>query len=169
MPLDNQRPVAMGALGLHTTWAIHRLLDGYSAALNSAMNEVRLGLTPGALGLDTTWAQRLYYDPMVVLLEPDGGMRTILTHKGISTASMLGNIMRNLHLAVPELARDTSAAEDEATRQAMYNDHVAWAEVLKEDETLRQPTSFWFDGLFDGPAEKKRPMLAGANNAALPA
>ena len=55
----------------------------------------------------------------MVLLDPDGGMRTVLSHKGISAASMLGNVMRNLHLAVPELRRDTSAAEQEAVRQAM--------------------------------------------------
>ena len=44
----------------------------------------------GALGLDVTWAQTLYNDPLVVLVDPDGGMRTILSHKGLSAASVLG-------------------------------------------------------------------------------
>ena len=42
-----------------------------------------------------------------------------------------------------------------------------WAEILKEDETLRQPTRSWFDGL--GKLNSNSPLLAGVEAAALPA
>ena len=54
----------------------------------------------------------------MVLLEPNGGMRTVLSHKGLSAPNALGNIMRDLHVAVPPRADATlSNAEVEAEPQ----------------------------------------------------
>ena len=108
----------------------------------------------------------LYYEPLVVLLDPDGGMRTVLSHAGLSAPSVLGNVMRQLHLAVPRAGASVTLAEAEANRQALYNENARWAEVLKEDESLRQPTRSWFDGM--GTRSGERPLLAGVDAAALP-
>ena len=37
-------------------------------------------------GLSAEWQRALYYDPLVALVDPDGGMRTVLSHKGLSAA-----------------------------------------------------------------------------------
>ena len=52
--------------------------------------------------------------------------------------------------------------------QALYNENVEWEKVLEEDESLRQPTRSWFDGMFAGKAPTN-PLLAGVESAALPA
>jgi len=119
-----------------------------------------------AAGIGADWARSLYYDPVCVLLDDDGGMRTVLSHQGLSAANVLGNVMRDLHAAVPRGAEATiSAAEAEANRQALHNENVAWAEALAEDESLRQPTRFWFDFT---PRDDDKALLAGADMAALP-
>ena len=89
-----------------------RLLAGYSATL--------------AAGLGSQdWDRKLYYDPLVALLEPGGGMRTVLSHQGLSAASVLGKVTRELHLAVPpgENAR-ISRAEAEANRIALNDENA---------------------------------------------
>ena len=119
-----------------------------------------------AVGLTGDWTRSLYNDPMVLLLEPEGGMRQVLSHKGLSARNVLGNTLRELHLAVPPEGRELSTAEAEAVRQSLYNENVRWSKVLEEDESLRQPTRYWFDGFGVGP--KGAPLLAGVENAALP-
>ena len=121
----------------------------------------------GALGIGDDWIRTLYYDPVVALLEPDGGMRYVLSHRGLGPLNIAGNVMRELHVAVPRAGATVSNAEAEAQRQALWNENAQWAEVLKEDESLRQPTRSWFDGLGKGGASK-RPLLAGVDAAALP-
>ena len=120
--------------------------------------------TLGLQGLAGDWVRTLYYHPLVTLLEPNGGMRTVLSHKGLSAPNVLGQIMRNLHMAVP--ATSVSSSEKEANRQALYGENVEWSEKLKEDESLRQPTRYWFDGIFE--KRDSRPLLAGVDAAALP-
>ena len=120
--------------------------------------------TLGLQGLAGDWVRTLYYHPLVTLLEPNGGMRTVLSHKGLSAPNVLGQIMRNLHMAVP--ATTVSSSEKEANRQALYGENVEWSEKLKEDESLRQPTRYWFDGIFE--KRDSRPLLAGVDAAALP-
>jgi hypothetical protein len=127
--------------------------------------------TRRAVGVGANWFlesfRTLYNDPVATLLDPDGNMRAVLSHKGLSAANVLGNVMRELHVAVPPAAgTKISAAEREATRQSLYNENAQWADVLKEDETLRQPTRFWFDMT---PREEERPLLAGVKVGALPA
>ena len=119
-------------------------------------------------GLDSEWTRTLYYEPLVTLVDPDGGMRKVLSHKGLTAPNVLGLTMRELHLAVPRADAKVSNAEAEANRQALHNYNVAWADVLKEDESLRQPTRTWFDGVFT-PADKKAGLLRGVEVSALPA
>ena len=109
----------------------------------------------------------LYYEPLVVLLDPDGGMRSVLSHRGLSASGLLGQTLRALHEAVPRAGERISAAEAEANRQALYKENVEWAEVLKEDESLRQPTRYWFDGVLSGRGDDT-PLLRGVDAAALP-
>ena len=138
-------------------------VDGLeSLAIELAINSNVLA----ANGLDNEWKRSLYNEPLVVLLEPDGGMRTVLSHKGLSAVNVLGQITRDLHIAVPREDARISSAEAEVNRQALYNENVQWAEVLKEDESLRQPTRYWFDGLLQG--RDNKPLLGGVENAALP-
>ncbi len=58
-----------------------------------------------ALGVGSNWFSEsfrsLYNNPVATLLDPDGDMRTVLSHKGLSAANVLGNVMRELHAAVP--------------------------------------------------------------------
>lgn len=160
--------------------AVRKVVDGDSADMRKAAEyEERFpsfnfitGLETPALdeirrkvGLDTDWVRTLYYDPQIVLVDPDGGMRSIISHKGLSAANVLGNIMRNLHLAVPSEEAKISNAEAEANRQALYNENAEWAKVLEEDESLRQPTRWWFDMT---PREAEKPLLSGVDAAALP-
>ena len=119
------------------------------------------------LGADG-WARTLYYEPLAVLLEPSGGMRLVLSHNRLSALNLLGRTLRELHLAVPNTeGRPVSAAEAEANRIALAVENVQWAEVLKEDESLRQPTRYWFDGVFVD-RKSERPLLQGVDAAALP-
>jgi len=123
-----------------------------------------------AIGLGGDWlvadSRELYNDPVVTLLEPDGGMRQVLSHQGLSAQNMLGNLMRELHIAVPLADARISKAEAEANRQALHNENVAWSQVLEENEELRQPTRSWFDG-FLGDGDSK-PLLAGVDTKELP-
>jgi len=122
------------------------------------------------LGLEASWfdAERtLYYSPLILLLDPNGGMRTKLPAKGLSAQGLLGQVLRDLHLAVPAQASTISAAEAEANRQALYKENVVWQKVLEDDPSLRQPTRSWFDGLGAGRGAQ-RPLLAGVDAAALP-
>jgi hypothetical protein len=130
----------------------------------------KLDAQRSAVGVEGAWfpdAERsLYNEPVVCLLEPDGGIRAVLSHSGLSPFSVNGNMLRQLHLAVPREEARISRAEAEAAMQALYKDNADWAEVLREDESLRQPTRTWFDGLFVGRDQK--PLLAGVENDALP-
>lgn len=119
-----------------------------------------------ALGLGDDWVRSLYNEPVVALLDPDGGMRLVISHTGLSARNVLGNTLRQLHVAVPPVG-ELSTVEAEANRQALYNENVQWAKILEEDESLRQPTRTWFDGFFDGPS-RSAPLLAGVESAALP-
>ena len=123
------------------------------------------------MGWDANWLQaerQLYYNPTVVLLDPDGGMRLVENLSGLSPSQVLGQVLRQLHVAVPSESETISFAEAEANMQAQYNENVAWEKVLEEDESLRQPTRSWFDGMFAGKAPTN-PLLAGVESAALPA
>ena len=123
------------------------------------------------MGWDANWLQaerQLYYNPTVVLLDPDGGMRLVENLSGLSPSQVLGQVLRQLHVAVPSESETISFAEAEANMQALYNENVAWEKVLEEDESLRQPTRSWFDGMFAGKAPTN-PLLAGVESAALPA
>ena len=130
--------------------------------------------TRRALGVEADWfsAERsLYYAPRVVLLEPDGGVRMQFSAKGLSATQLLGQALRELHMAVPIDAADPSrmsAAEAEANKFAAYDETVAWERVLEEDESLRMPTRSWFDGLLTPARGADRPLLAGVDAAALP-
>ena len=106
-----------------------------------------------------------------------------------SPPQVLGNTLLELHKAVPPQGRTLSFAEQEARTQELYNENVEWekvreqlppnpapnrspnpsldpAQVLEEDESLRQPTRSWFDSVFDGKSGQN--LLAGVENAALP-
>ena len=123
------------------------------------------------MGWDANWMQAerdLYYNPTVALLEPDGGVRVVVALSGLSPSQVLGQVLRELHVAVPSESNVISFAESEANMQALYNDNVEWEKVLEDDETLRQPTRSWFDGVFVGKVPTN-PLLAGVDNAALPA
>jgi uncharacterized membrane protein len=114
--------------------------------------------TRRAVGVGANWFlesfRTLYNDPVATLLDPDGNMRAVLSHPGLSAANVLGNVMRELHVAVPPAAgTKISAAEREATRQSLYNENAQWADVLKEDETRRQPTRFFKCRPLDGAIE----------------
>ena len=87
-------------------------------------------LNEGGMGIE--WARSLYNEPLVALLDPDGGMRTLLSHRGLSAANVLGKVMRDLHVAVPRADARVGYAEAEANRQSLHNANVAWADVLKE-------------------------------------
>ena len=114
------------------------------------------------MGWDANWLQaerQLYYNPTVVLLDPDGGMRLVENLSGLSPSQVLGQVLRQLHVAVPSESETISFAEAEANMQALYNENVAWEKVLEEDESLRQPTRSWFDGMFAGKAPTN-PLLS---------
>ena len=140
------------------------------------------------MGWDANWLQaerQLYYNPSVVLLDPDGGMRLVENLSGLSPSQVLGQVLRQLHVAVPSESETISFAEAEANMQALYNpnpnpnpnasphphpsphpnmqalynENVAWEKVLEEDESLRQPTRSWFDGMFAGKAPTN-PLLS---------
>ena len=120
-----------------------------------------------ARGLGADWERTLYYEPLTILLDPNGGMRSVLTHQGLSARNIVGQVMRRLHLAVPAGANTRiSFAEAEASLQELHNNNVRWAEALEKDESLRQPTRSWFDGLGGG---DQTPLLAGVDPTALPA
>ena len=104
----------------------------------------------------------------MALLEPDGGLRVVVALSGLSPSQVLGQVLRELHVAVPSESDVISFAESEANMQALYNDNVVWEKELENDETLRQPTRSWFDGVFVGKVPTN-PLLAGVDNAALPA
>ena len=77
---------------------------------------------PLALPLALTQAERqLYYNPSVVLLDPDGGMRLVENLSGLSPSQVLGQVLRQLHVAVPSESETISFAEAEANMQALYN------------------------------------------------
>ena len=91
------------------------------------------------MGWDANWLQaerQLYYNPTVVLLDPDGGMRLVENLSGLSPSQVLGQVLRQLHVAVPSESETISFAEAEANMQAQYNENVAWEKVLEEDESL---------------------------------
>ena len=79
---------------------------------------------PLALPLALTQAERqLYYNPTVVLLDPDGGMRLVENLSGLSPSQVLGQVLRQLHVAVPSESETISFAEAEANMQALYNEY----------------------------------------------
>ena len=52
------------------------------------------------MGWDANWLQaerQLYYNPTVVLLDPDGGMRLVENLAGLSPSQVLGQVLRQLH------------------------------------------------------------------------
>ena len=76
------------------------------------------------LPLPLSQAERqLYYNPTVVLLDPDGGMRLVENLSGLSPSQVLGQVLRQLHVAVPSESETISFAEAEANMQALYNEN----------------------------------------------
>ena len=78
------------------------------------------------MGWDANWLQaerQLYYNPTVVLLDPDGGMRLVENLSGLSPSQVLGQVLRQLHVAVPSDSETISFAEAEANMQALYNEN----------------------------------------------
>jgi len=66
--------------------------------------------------------------------------------------------------------------EEKALQRAAWLEHRDWAEALEKDESLRQPTRTWGDGLLDGPsgtgyggllsaAEEQALLLAAAGDS----
>ena len=120
------------------------------------------------LGVDADWKEavrKLYYEPFVVLVDPDGGMRGRLSHRGLRAPDIVGNVMRELHIAVPRPDANISFAERMATRVSLHNDNIEWAKILEAQPELRQPTRTWFDGIGAAPEDK---LLEGVDLAALP-
>ena len=167
--------------------AIRKVVDGDSADTRKANEyaarfpsfnlvaglEERAQLRGALPGLGGEWlladSRALYADPVVVLLDPDGGMRTVVSHARLSASNVLGNTLRALHEAVPP--RDPSAmsaAEAESVRQSLHEQNVQWAKVLEEDESLRQPTRGWFDSSGPSGASARQKRLSGVDAAALP-
>ena len=70
-----------------------------------------------AVGLGDDWTRSLYYEPVVALVDPNGGLRSVLSHERLSARNVLGNTLRRLHIAVPSAAERLSKAEAEANRQ----------------------------------------------------
>ena len=74
------------------------------------------------MGWDMNWLQAerdLYYSPTVALLEPDGGLRVVVALSGLSPSQVLGQVLRELHVAVPSESDVISFAESEANMQVL--------------------------------------------------
>jgi hypothetical protein len=44
-----------------------------------------------ALGIGEDWIRSLYYDPIVSLLDPNGGMRLVLSHRSLRAPQAMGS------------------------------------------------------------------------------
>ena len=98
-----------------------------------------------ALELDL---QQLLYYPRAYLINTDGSIRAV--GKGVRASTIWGEVTEALHECTTRRALVESKPtfqEDEAMRQESYLKNRRWAEVLEQDESLRQPTRGWFDGL----------------------
>ena len=102
--------------------------------------------------LELTDLSAVLYRPRAYLVDPDGSVRA--ESAAVRATTIWSEITRALHAVTVapgapsalEAAKPTFQ-EDEAQRQASYSKNAAWAEVLEKDESLRQPTRGWFDGL----------------------
>ena len=59
---------------------------------------------------------------------------------GLRAPDIVGNVMRELHIAVPRPDANISFAERMATRVSLHNDNIEWAKILEAQPELRQPT-----------------------------
>ena len=57
--------------------ATHQSARSRGITLRTPLRVVELGEQRAAVGLDSEYIRTLYYDPVVALLEPDGGMRFV--------------------------------------------------------------------------------------------
>ena len=130
----------------------------------------------GALGLAES-LQPVQWGAQAYLLDPDGVVRA--ASDDVRASTVWGALTRTLHEITwapgdGEEEAKLSFWEDEKRRQAAWSENADWAATLAADESLRQPTRGWFDGLFDKPdsryylAESEQPLLAaeGANEPA---
>ena len=110
-----------------------------------------------ALGLEDL--QPVFYGPRAYLVEPNGNVCQM--SEGVRMDAIWTEITQALHAMTedPGAPKERSAEEvlaefeaDQAQRVQAYKEGADWARVLEEDESLRQPTRWWLDGIGDGPS-----------------
>ena len=71
-----------------------RTLARAHASMRSTCTCACLIAQRAALGLGADWDRDLYNEPMVLLLDPDGKMRYVLSHRGLTARGVLGQVRR---------------------------------------------------------------------------
>ena len=109
---------------------------------------------------------KLVQNPRVVLLDPDSKVLALASDTRVN--GLHGDITRALKAATSSEAPADGRSpgdkfeEDQRRRQEAYGEHKDWAEILCDNPELRQPTRYWFDGLYDGPAKEGDLLEAAA-------
>ena len=135
----------------------------------------RLTKLRAALGLSDS-LEAVQFGPRVYLVDPDGSIRVMSDE--IRSSSIWGEVTRALHEVTwtpAELDEQQKEAEeerltfqeDEARRQSAYKRDADWADKISKDESLQQPTRWWFDGIMDSPGSGY--YLTGSEQPLLPA
>ena len=131
------------------------------------MVELRRGI-----GLDIS-LDPVAWGPRVYLVDPNGSVRAF--GESVRMDDVWAIITTALHAVAedPSAPKQQTAEEvlelyeaDQQRRTQAYMENSEWADVLKDDESLRQPTRGWFDGWGDGPSDR---ALTAAELKMLPA
>ena len=132
-----------------------------------------------AVGLADSLSPVLY-GPFCYLVDPDGKVRA--SSDDVRANTIWGELTRALHAVTYKPGEQDSEQdeavdfyEDEAKRQAAWSENAEWAQVLEENEELRQPTRAWWDGIMDAPTNdrflsaQEQPLLPSAEAESDPA